>query len=122
MTTIVPEGDLVSAGAAKLRQSLYDAITNDPGGLTVDLANVRIVDSVGLGVLVAAHNTLGHVLSDPTTIEATAAHPSRPRSGRTFASTAVHISSGVTSSLVCSQTLSLTGATHPTQGLSPDHA
>lgn len=59
MTTIVPEGDLVSAGAAKLRQSLYDAITNDPGGLTVDLANVRIVDSVGLGVLVAAHNTLG---------------------------------------------------------------
>jgi len=59
MKTIIPEGDLVSATAAKLRQSLLEAITEDPSGLTVDLINVRILDSVGLGVLVAAHNTLG---------------------------------------------------------------
>ena len=59
MTTIVPEGDLVSTTAAKLRQNLLDAIMADSGGLAVDLVNVRILDSVGLGVLVAAHNTLG---------------------------------------------------------------
>ena len=58
MNVIVPEGDLVSATAQVLRQKMLAAIDNDPSGLTVDLGNVRILDSVGLGVLVAAHNTL----------------------------------------------------------------
>ena len=58
MNTIVLEGDLVSATATNLRQDLLSAITADPSGLTIDLSNVRILDSVGLGVLVAAHNTL----------------------------------------------------------------
>lgn len=58
MNVIVPEGDLVSATAQLLRQKMLTAINEDPSGLTVDLGNVRILDSVGLGVLVAAHNTL----------------------------------------------------------------
>ncbi len=58
MNVIVPEGDLVSATAQLLRQKMLTAINEDPSGLTIDLGNVRILDSVGLGVLVAAHNTL----------------------------------------------------------------
>jgi len=57
-TTVTPEGDMVASKAEGLKRLLKQAIQESPDGLTVDMASVGAIDSVGLGVLIAAHNSL----------------------------------------------------------------
>ena len=57
-TVITLAKDLVVSTAPELRQAMKSAIDGGASSLVIDLAKVRIIDSTGLGLLVAAHNTL----------------------------------------------------------------
>lgn len=58
---ISPEGDIVASMAETFRASLKEALGRggqDGAALTIDCSRVRIIDSVGIGLLIAAHNSL----------------------------------------------------------------
>lgn len=55
---VVLTGDVVASSAEALRDRLREAMASSPTALTLDLAAVALVDSVGLGLLIAAHNSL----------------------------------------------------------------
>lgn len=55
---IQPEGDLVSLSLPPLRSKMREIVSSGVRHLTVDLANVQMVDSAGLGLLMSAHNSL----------------------------------------------------------------
>lgn len=54
----IPGNDLVASGIPAVRGELKQLIEQGAKLLVVDLSNVRIIDSSGIGCLVAAHNTL----------------------------------------------------------------
>ena len=56
--TIQPEGDMVSFSLPPLRSKMRAMVDSGVLHLTVDLAKVQMVDSSGLGLLIAAHNSL----------------------------------------------------------------
>jgi anti-anti-sigma factor len=56
--TIQPEGDMVSFSLPPLRSKMREIVDSGVLHLTVDLAKVQMVDSSGLGLLIAAHNSL----------------------------------------------------------------
>lgn len=56
--TIRPETDVVASMASAFRTELKAIIDKGAHEVTIDLADVQMVDSVGLGVFIAAHNTL----------------------------------------------------------------
>ena len=56
--TIEPGGDLVTALLPDLRARLHDTVETGARRLTIDLGGVRMVDSAGLGLLIATHNSL----------------------------------------------------------------
>jgi len=53
-----PPGDLVASTIEIFRKDVRSVLRNSPRFLVLDLSHVRMVDSVGLGVLIAAHNAL----------------------------------------------------------------
>ncbi|MFZ5428211.1 MAG: STAS domain-containing protein [Thermodesulfobacteriota bacterium] len=53
-----PGEDIVASMALRFKETLRKAAADHPGGLTIDMDGVEMVDSVGLGLLVAAHNSL----------------------------------------------------------------
>jgi anti-anti-sigma factor len=55
---LCPAGDIVASTTVALRQRIKDILAEHPGSLTIDLSRVELVDSVGIGLLIAAHNTL----------------------------------------------------------------
>lgn len=55
---VSPGGAIVASMAQDFRTRLKDAATASPGGFAVDCSGVDQIDSVGLGVLIAAHNSL----------------------------------------------------------------
>lgn len=55
------EGDLVASRLPALRARLREMIAAGTLRLTLDLASVRMVDSSGIGLLVATHNSLKKV-------------------------------------------------------------
>lgn len=55
---VTPGGDIVASMAVTFKERLKEAVKEHPGGLTIDLAGVDLIDSVGLGLLVATHNSL----------------------------------------------------------------
>ncbi|MFH1156084.1 MAG: STAS domain-containing protein [Pseudomonadota bacterium] len=57
-TIIRPGTDIVASMAGDLKNELLEAINDCNGGLVIDLAGVDMVDSVGIGVIIATHNTL----------------------------------------------------------------
>lgn len=58
-TILSPAGDIVASVADELRAGLKDVLQGDVTGLVIDLARVELIDSVGIGLLIAVHNTLG---------------------------------------------------------------
>jgi anti-sigma B factor antagonist len=56
--TIKPDTDVVASTANAFRTELKGLIDEGARAVTIDLAGVQMVDSVGLGVFIAAHNTL----------------------------------------------------------------
>lgn len=65
-----PEGDLVAARLPALRTQLTQMVASGILHLTLDLADVQLVDSMGIGLLVSAHNSLTKVGGDLTVIHA----------------------------------------------------
>jgi len=57
-TVIIPAMSIVASMAEDFKKELLSAIHTYDGNLVIDLAGVDMVDSVGLGVIIAAHNTL----------------------------------------------------------------
>jgi len=57
-TLIAPGRDVVASYAQELRRNLWSLIEEGVTDVTIDLARVQMIDSIGLGVLIAAHNSL----------------------------------------------------------------
>ncbi len=57
-TIIRPGTSVVASMAESFKQELLSTINTYEGKLIIDLAGVDMVDSIGLGVIIAAHNTL----------------------------------------------------------------
>jgi len=55
-----PGKDIVASKAESLNKKLYKIIDQGIVELTLDFVNVTSVDSVGLSVIAAAHNTLNN--------------------------------------------------------------
>jgi len=53
-----PSGDLVAPTIESFRKEVRSLLRKNPRSLVLDLTRVRMVDSVGLGVLITAHNAL----------------------------------------------------------------
>ncbi|WP_300668362.1 STAS domain-containing protein [Desulfoluna sp.] len=56
--TIRPGRDIVASMAGEFRSELNKEIAEELEELTIDLNGVEMVDSVGIGVIIATHNTL----------------------------------------------------------------
>ncbi len=56
-----PDGDLVAAHLPPFRSTLAGMVAAGIRHLTLDLAGVRAIDSVGIGLLVSVHNSLRKV-------------------------------------------------------------
>jgi anti-anti-sigma factor len=54
-----PGQDIVASSVEDLRAEWKKLLQSGVAALTVDLAGVEMIDSVGLGLLIATHNTLG---------------------------------------------------------------
>lgn len=57
-TIIRPGTDVVASMAESFKGELLSAINSSSGVLVIDLEGVDMVDSVGIGVILACHNTL----------------------------------------------------------------
>ena len=57
-TTVKPGEDVVASMAEAFKGELLSAVNSSQGNLVIDLAGVNMVDSVGIGVIIAAHNSL----------------------------------------------------------------
>jgi anti-anti-sigma factor len=55
---IEPAGDIVAASVDELRSILTEAMSNGARHLVIDFGRVRMLDSRGIGLLIAAHNSL----------------------------------------------------------------
>ena len=57
-TIIKPGTDVVASMAEAFKAELISAINSSQGTVVIDLEGVEMVDSVGIGVIIASHNTL----------------------------------------------------------------
>lgn len=67
-----PAGDLVMAMLPALRSTMREMVASGTLHLTVDLTNVKAVDSAGIGLLISAHNSLKKAGGDLAVIHASA--------------------------------------------------
>jgi len=57
---VKPGEDVVASMAEAFKGELLSAVDSSQGTLIIDLDGVNMVDSVGIGVIIAAHNSLCH--------------------------------------------------------------
>ncbi len=57
-TIIKPSTDVVASMAEEFKGELLSAINSSEGEVVIDLQGVEMVDSVGIGVIIASHNSL----------------------------------------------------------------
>ncbi len=55
---VKPGKDVVASMANEFRAELNSQIQEAPSELVIDLAGVEMVDSVGIGIIIATHNSL----------------------------------------------------------------
>lgn len=58
---VKPGKDIVASMANEFRSELYSLVQKSPMELIIDLLGVEMVDSVGIGVLIATHNSLNKI-------------------------------------------------------------
>jgi anti-anti-sigma factor len=68
--TIMPQGDVVTATTGALRAAMRDLTKDGVRALEVDLIHTIMVDSAGIGLLIAAHNSLQKVAGHLSVIHA----------------------------------------------------
>ncbi|MCP3925332.1 MAG: STAS domain-containing protein [Desulfobacterales bacterium] len=56
--SVIPEGNLIASVANVLRTDLSEVLDDKPVNLTIDLNESEMVDSVGIGVIIATHNSV----------------------------------------------------------------
>jgi len=56
--TVSPKRDIVSICVPELRDKLFALVEGGTNEVMLDLTQVGIIDSAGLGLLIALHNTL----------------------------------------------------------------
>ena len=56
--TVVLSGDLTASVASHLKPVLQKSLTEGAGEVTFDLGQTVIIDSTGIGLLIATYNTL----------------------------------------------------------------
>jgi serine/threonine-protein kinase RsbW len=69
---VQPAGDVVAATVPELRSAMKTVVAEGAHDMVVDLRNTRMVDSSGLGLFIAAHNSLEKVGGKLSVIGATA--------------------------------------------------
>lgn len=57
-TVVRPGIDIVASMAEDFKSELLSAINEHTGDFVIDLEGVKMVDSVGIGVIIVTHNTL----------------------------------------------------------------
>jgi anti-sigma B factor antagonist len=57
-TVLTPETDIVASNAQELRTTLCECIAGGQYHIVIDLQHVAMVDSSGLGVFIATHNSV----------------------------------------------------------------
>ena len=57
-TVLTPAGDIVASAADGLRSAVKDLLPSLDGPFAIDLSKVELIDSVGIGLLIAVHNSL----------------------------------------------------------------
>ncbi|PIE62575.1 MAG: anti-anti-sigma factor [Desulfobacter postgatei] len=57
-TIVKPGEDVVASMADAFKAELLSAVNSSQGTLVIDLNGVNIVDSVGIGVIIATYNSL----------------------------------------------------------------
>jgi anti-anti-sigma factor len=62
--TIKPGVDVVASMAEDFKNELLSAINDSKEDFYIDLDGVEMVDSVGIGIIIAAHNTLSQTDRD----------------------------------------------------------
>lgn len=55
---VILDGDLLASGGERIRGELLDLIQDGVRQITIDFDAVSLVDSNGIGTLIAAHNQL----------------------------------------------------------------
>ena len=55
---VKPGRDIVASMIDELKSELKQALDDGAAALTIDLSGVEMMDSMGIGVLIAAHNSL----------------------------------------------------------------
>jgi anti-anti-sigma factor len=53
-----PEVNIVSSTIEGLRTTLKEVLGQGVSEVTLDLCNVEVIDSIGLGLIISAHNSL----------------------------------------------------------------
>jgi anti-anti-sigma factor len=56
--TVILNSDLIASAAIEMRNQFKNILVDGVSNVTVDLSSVNIVDSQGIGLLVALYNTL----------------------------------------------------------------
>ena len=69
-TVVAPRKDIVAATAKAFREGLLALIDEGATTIVIDLTDVEMIDSVGLGVFIATHNTLSNADGKLTVINA----------------------------------------------------
>ena len=57
-TIVKPGQDIVASVVPELRKELRSLVEEGPKELVMDLSGVEMVDSVGIGVFIATHNSM----------------------------------------------------------------
>jgi serine/threonine-protein kinase RsbW len=55
---LAPGGDIIAASVTEMRALMKGLLEEGVHQLVVDLSDVKVIDSSGIGMLVAAHNSL----------------------------------------------------------------
>lgn len=58
---VKPKKDVVASMAEDFRNELQQLIENEKKDIFIDMEGVEMVDSVGIGVIIATHNSLGKI-------------------------------------------------------------
>ncbi len=57
---VKPDKNIVASIADEFRNELRKLVQESPREVVIDLAGVEMVDSVGIGILIATHNSLNN--------------------------------------------------------------
>jgi anti-anti-sigma factor len=71
-TIVKPSKDVVAATARAFRERLLAVIEQGATEIVIDLTDVEMIDSVGLGVFIATHNALNKIEGKLTVINVSA--------------------------------------------------